>query len=82
LNTAELRAYFIKQALEKGSFFCLQLNISRTNEPDLEYLNTELSYISSYAIHRSKQIEQEIMSVVAAIQYVDITHEVLFNHGL
>jgi len=82
LNTAELREYFIKQALEKGSFFCLQLNTSRTNAPDLEYLNTELSYISSYAIHRSKQIEQEIMSVVAVIQYLDITHEVLFNHGL
>ena len=82
LNTPELREYFIKQALENGHFFCLQLKISRTNEPDLDYLNTELSYISSYAIHRSKQLEQEIMSVVAVIQYVDITHEVLFNHGL
>jgi len=82
LNTPELREYFIKQALENGHFFCLQLKISRTNEPDLDYLNTELSYISSYAIHRSKQLEQEIMSVVAVIQYLDITHEVLFNHGL
>jgi len=82
LNTPELREYFIKQALEKGYFFCLQLKISRTNEPDMEYLNSELSYISSYAIHRSKQIEQEIMSVVAVIQYTDITHEVLFSHGL
>lgn len=82
LNTPELREYFIKQALENGHFFCLQLKISRTNEPDLDYLNTELSYISSYAIHRSKQLEQEIMSVVAVIQYFDITHEVLFNHGL
>ncbi len=82
LNTPELRKYFIKTALKNGDFFCLQLKISRTNEPDLDYLNTELSYISAYAIHRSKQVEQEIMSVVAAIQYVDITHEVLFSHGL
>ena len=82
LSTPELRSYFIKQALEKGSFFCLRLKISRTNQPDLDYLNTELSYISAYAIHRSKQIEQEIMSVVAVIQYLDITHEVLFSHGL
>ena len=82
LNTPELREYFIKQALEKGNFFCLQLKISRTNAPDMEYLNTELSYISSYAIHRGKQIEQEIMNVVAVIQYIDITHEMLFSHGL
>jgi len=82
LSEPELRANFIKQALEKGHFFCLQIKISRTNEPDIEYLNTELSYISSYAIHRSKQMEQDIWSVAAAIQYIDITHEVLFSHGL
>jgi len=82
LGTTALREGFIKQALGNGHFFCFQLKISRTNKPDLEYLNTELSYISAYAIHRSKQIEQDIWSVVASIQYIDITHEVLFSHGL
>jgi len=82
LSTTELRQNFIKQAISNGSFFCFQLKISRTNKPDLEYLNTELSYISTYAIHRSKQIEQDIWSVVATIQYVDITEEVLFSHKL
>ena len=82
LETTALREDFIKQALGNGYFFCFQLKISRTNKPDLEYLNTELSYISTYAIHRSKQIEQDIWSVVASIQYIDVTHEVLFSHGL
>ena len=82
LSSPKLRKSFIKDGLEEGHFFCFQLKISRTNEPVIEYLNTELSYISGYAIHRSKQIEQDIWSVVAAIQYVDITHEVLFSHGL
>tara|TARA_R110001583_G_scaffold19264_8_gene75590 strand:+ start:7049 stop:9607 length:2559 start_codon:yes stop_codon:yes gene_type:complete len=82
LNTPELRKHFIQQALINGYFFSFQLKISRTNKPDLEYLNTELSYISAYAMHRSKQIEQDIWSVVALIQYVDITDEVLFSHGL
>lgn len=82
LNTPELREFFIKSALKKGDFFAFQLKISRTHKPNIEYLNTELSYISTYAIHRGKQIEQEISSVVAAIQYTDITHEVLFSHGL
>jgi hypothetical protein len=82
LETTALREDFIKQAIGNGYFFCFQLKISRTNKPDLEYLNTELSYISTYAIHRSKQIEQDIWSVVASIQYIDVTHEVLFSHGL
>lgn len=82
LETIEQRQYFIRNALNKGQFFCFQLKISRTDEPDMEYLNSELSYISSYAIHRSKQIEQKIMSVVGVIQYVDITHEVMLSHGL
>ena len=82
LSSPELRGYFIRKAVEKGQFFAIQLKISRTKEPYIEYLNAELSYISSYAIHRSKHLEQEIWSVVAAIQYVDISHEVLFSHGL
>lgn len=82
LNSSELRTSFIKQALANGYLFCFQLKISRTNKPFIEHLNTELSYISSYAIHRSKQIEQDIWSVVGSIQYIDITHEVLFSHGL
>ena len=82
LSTLAIRENFIKQAIEQGDFFCFQLSISRTNPPDLTYLSSELSYISLYAIHRSKQIEQEILSVVAAIQCIDITNEVLYSHKL
>jgi hypothetical protein len=77
LNTPELKKFFIKKALWKGQFYCLQLKISRTNEPDMEFLNDELSYISSYAIHRGKQIEQDIWSVVGVIQVMDVTKETL-----
>ena len=82
LDTKELRERFIRKALTNGDFYSFQLKISRTNSPDLEYLNAELSYVSTYAIHRSKQIEQDILSVVASIQYIDITHEVLNSHQL
>jgi len=82
LNTPELRQFFMKKALKRGQFYCLQLTISRTNEPDMEYLNTELSYISAYAIHRGKQIEQDIWSVVGVIQVFDVTKDALLSHGL
>lgn len=80
-DSFELRQFFIKKALKRGQLYCLQLKVSRTNEPDMEYLNTELSYVSGYAIHRGKQIEQDIWSVVGVIQVFDVTKQTLISHG-
>ena len=82
LETRLARKTFIRNALKKGYFFCVQLTLSRTDEPDMEHLNPELSYISSYAIHRGKQIEQDIVSVAGVMQMYDITHEVLLRNKL
>jgi hypothetical protein len=80
LDSDKLKKIFINKALEKTCFMCLQFKLSRAEEPDMELLNPELSYISSYAIHRGKQIEQKIWSVVGVIQIFDITQEVLIRH--
>jgi hypothetical protein len=82
LSTPELKRFFIKKSLKRGQFYCLKLLISRTNEPDMEYLNAELSYIGLYAIHRAKKLEQDIWSVAGMIQYLDITKEVLSCYNL
>jgi hypothetical protein len=82
LNTPELKQFFIKKSLKRGQFYCVKLMIVRTNEPDMEYLTAELSYISSYAIHRGKKIEQDIWSVAGVIQYFDITKDVLSSYHL
>jgi len=82
LDTPEAISFFIRRALKRGEFYCLQLKLSRTNEPDMEYLNAELSYVSAYAIHRGKQIEQDIWSVAGVIQVIDITKEVLLRNQL
>lgn len=82
LNTPELKSFFIKKSLKRGQFHCVKFMISRTSEPDMEYLNPELSYISSYAIHRGKKLEQDIWSVVGVIQYFDVTKDVLSSYHL
>ena len=82
LSTAELKRFFIKKALKRGQLFCVKLMIFRTDEPDMDYLNAELSYISSYAIHRGKKLEQDIWSVAGIIQYFDVTKEVLSSYNL
>jgi hypothetical protein len=82
LESPMLQRMFISRALNRGLFFCVQIKLSRTDEPDMDHLNPELSYISSYAIHRGKQIEQDIWSVAGIIQLHDITQETLVRHEL
>jgi hypothetical protein len=82
LQSAMLQKMFISRALNRGLFFCIQASLSRTDDPDMDHLNPELSYISSYAIHRGKQIEQDIWSVSGVIQLLDITQETLLRHEL
>jgi hypothetical protein len=82
LESTTLQKMFITRALNRGLFFCVQVKLSRTAEPDMDHLNPELSYISSYAIHRGKQIEQDIWSVSGVIQLLDITQETLIRHEL
>ena len=82
LGSEKLKQMFIHQALKQGKFFCVMIKLSRTAEPDMGHLHPELSYISAYAIHRGKQIEQDIWSVAGIAQIFDITQEVLFRYRL
>lgn len=82
LQSEKLKKMFISKAIKRGHFLCLQVKLSRAEEPDMELLNPELSYISSYAIHRGKQIEQDIWSVAGIVQVFDITQETLIRHHL
>ncbi len=82
LDSLKLKQMFIKSAQRRGVFVCVQVKICRTSAPDMDYLNPELSYISSYAIHRGKQLEQDIWNVAGIIQVVDITQEALIRANL
>lgn len=81
-ESVKLRKMFVSNALKTGDFYAIQLKVSRTDEADMEYLNPELAYVGSYAIHRGKQLEQEIWSVAGVVQLYDITHEVMARHGM
>jgi len=79
LDSQKLQNMFIRNALKTGYFLSLQLTLSKTNAPDMDYLNPELSYIGSYAIHRGKKIEKEIWSVAGVIQVIDTTKETMMR---
>ena len=82
LSSVKLRKLFIANALKRGSFFCIQTKLSRTEEQDMDHLNPELSYIGAYAIHKGKQIEQEIWSVAGVLQLFDVTKDTMIRYQL
>jgi PilZ domain len=81
-TTPQMRNFFIKKSLNQGDFYSIQLKLSRSDEANMEHLNPELAYIGSYAIHRGKQLEQDIYSVAGLVQLIDVTQETLLRYEL
>jgi len=80
-KTPEMKSFFIRASLKQGDFYSIQLKLSRSDEAHMEHLNPELAYIGAYAIHRGKQLEQEIYSVAGLVQLIDVTQETLLRHS-
>ncbi|MAD74329.1 MAG: PilZ domain-containing protein [Rheinheimera sp.] len=72
---------FIKNALREATLFAFRLFLSRTGRPDTDYIAKEISYISVYAIHRAKTLEEELWSVAGVGDAVDISKELAWRYG-
>lgn len=84
LNSKEVndRSNFVKASVAEDLFFAFRLYISRTGRPDTDYISKELSYISQYAQHKAKDLEEELWSVIGVGDAVDITQEVLTRYAI
>lgn len=76
------RKLFVSKALQKGEFYAIQLMLSRTGRPDMEYIAKELNYVSHYAVHRAQKLEDELWSVQGVLDLIDVSAELLFRLGL
>ena len=74
-SNEQQKQQFILQALQHKIVFGYRLFLCRTGRPDVEFIAPELSYISTYAIHKAKQLEEELWSVAGMIDAVDISAE-------
>lgn len=82
LKTTQAKHFFIQDALANDLLFAFRIHLSRTGRPDTEHINKELSYISVYAIHKAKVLEEELWSVVGVGDVIDISDEVLFRFNI
>jgi len=76
------RKLFIENAMKSGDFFAIQIMMSRTGRPDMEYIEKELNYVNHYASHRTQKLEEALWSVQGVADLIDITPELLFRLGL
>ncbi|XOV81319.1 MAG: PilZ domain-containing protein [Aestuariibacter sp.] len=75
------RRSFIVEAIGDGRFYAVKLIMSRTGRPDQEILRTELGYVSVYAAHKAKAIEEELWKIAGAGDIIDITDEAVRRYG-
>ena len=80
-TSEQAKQQYVLDALENDILLCYRLLLSRTGRPDTEFIAPELNYISAYALHKAKQLEEELWSVAGVIDVVDISDEVPWRFG-
>lgn len=78
----EDRHAFVSRAVANGHFFSVRVALSRTGRPDTNFIANELDYIAKFAIHKARQLEEELWSVVGLGDLVDTTAATLFALGI
>ena len=76
------RQQFVRNAAGNGQLIVFQLTLSRCGRPDLDYLANELKYVGQFAGHKARQLEEQLWSIEAMIDIVDVTEETHFRYRL
>ncbi|WP_242618738.1 hypothetical protein [Alteromonas sp. KUL49] len=80
-ETDEQRKRFIDEAINRGQFVAIHVMLVTTGKPDLDMIQTEFNYVSMYAIHKAKELEEKLWSLAACSHLIDVTDEVLLRYG-
>ncbi|QIZ75945.1 PilZ domain-containing protein [Ferrimonas lipolytica] len=76
-----LRRFLIK-AIAQKSLLGLQIELSATDKPDLNYLQEDLSAISGHALHRARELETMLWQLKGCAMLLDVSEELLCRVGL
>jgi hypothetical protein len=77
----EQRRAFIREAMVRGQFVAIHVMLTTTGKPDMTMLQTEINYVTMYAMHRARELEKKMCSIAACSHLVDVTDEVLIRYG-
>ena len=77
----EQRRASIREAMVRGQFIAIHVMLTTTGKPDMSMLQTEINYVTMYAMHRARELEKKMWSIAACSHLVDVTDEVLIRYG-
>ncbi|MGL4932286.1 MAG: PilZ domain-containing protein [Aeromonas sp.] len=80
-NVQEKRI-FIDLARQRGQFYSVLVGISRTGQPDTNFIANEMNYIAKFAIHKAHKLKEELWSVVGVGELTDTTQATLLRLGI
>ncbi|MEW9798773.1 PilZ domain-containing protein [Alteromonas sp. CYL-A6] len=80
-SSDDQRRAFIQEAISRGQFIAVHVMLTTTGKPDMDQLQSEINYVSVYAIHRAKELEQKLWSIAACAHLIDVTDEVMTRFG-
>ncbi|MGL4714443.1 MAG: hypothetical protein ACRCWL_00775, partial [Aeromonas sp.] len=58
------------------------VGISRTGQPDTNFIANEMNYIAKFAIHKAHKLKEELWSVVGVGELTDTTQATLLRLGI
>lgn len=76
-SSAEEQKVFVIDAIQHHTLFSFRLFVSRTGNLDSEYIAKEIGYISVYAIHKAKSLEEELWHVEGVADGVETSAELI-----
>jgi len=82
LSTHRSKLQFIKNAIARGEFYAFSVHISRSTRPDTSFLEQEMTYVTHYAIHKAKQLEEQMWDISGQVYVTDITQEAIYRYQL
>ena len=77
--STEAKRQFVRQARQQGRFYSVRLHLSRTGRPDIDFIAGELDYVAKYAIHKARQLEDSLWSIIGICDMMDTTPATLFR---
>lgn len=81
-SSADEQKLFILDTIKHHTLFSFRLFVSRTGKLDSDYIAKEIGYISVYAIHKAKSLEEELWQVEAVVDSVETSAEVVARYNL
>jgi hypothetical protein len=77
----KVRKSFVDEALRRGQFIAVKVVLTNTDRPEMDMLQLEMNYVSMYALHRAKALEENLWSISGCVHLYDITNEMMLRYG-